>query len=84
MYNELHESMTHMTFSISKDSNMHKSPNHNGFTYLTSLLHQLPKHSGVMNYITYPEGLDHNSPYMIELYNDYIIGLYMTFTSNDR
>ena len=27
--------------------------------------------------------LDHNSPYMTEFYNYYVIGLYMTFTSND-
>lgn len=84
MYNEVHESMTHMTYSITKESNLHQSPNRSAFTYLTSLLYQLPKHSGVTDYITYPERLDCNSPYMTEFYNDYIVGIYMTFISNDR
>jgi len=45
------------------------------YIFLTLLLHELPNHSGATNYITCPKGVDHNSPYMNELYYDYIIGL---------
>jgi len=57
----------HMNCPITKESNLHQSPNH----------------SGITNYITFPKGLDHTSPYMTKFDNVYIIGIYMNFTSND-
>jgi len=72
-----------LNFPITKDSYLHQSPNHSGFTYLNLLLHQLPIIVG-LQIKSHAQRLDHNSPYMSEFENDYIIGLYMKFMSNER
>ena len=61
-----------MTFLITNYSFLYWSPNTMGL--------QTTSHAQ-KDGITW---LDHNSPYMTEFYIDYIIGIYMTFTSNDR
>ena len=78
---EVHDAMTHRTYPHTKDSNLHKLPNHSVLTYYYI---NFPNTMGLQIRSYAQKGLDHNSPYMTEFYNDYIIYLNMTFTSNDK